>query len=77
MSRKSSAPTISKIIVHSDGNTITVDELLVAVGRTPNTDKLGLETVGLKPGNWIQVDDTCLVHGVGRGSMRGGLVSCD
>jgi pyruvate/2-oxoglutarate dehydrogenase complex dihydrolipoamide dehydrogenase (E3) component len=47
-----------------DGTTITADELLVAVGRTPNTDKLGLETVGLKPGNWLQVDDTCLVQGV-------------
>jgi pyruvate/2-oxoglutarate dehydrogenase complex dihydrolipoamide dehydrogenase (E3) component len=45
-----------------DGTTITADELLVAVGRTPNTDKLGLETVGLKPGNWLQVDDTCLVQ---------------
>jgi len=43
-----------------DDTTITADELLVAVGRTPNTDKLGLEAVGLKPGNWLQVDDTCL-----------------
>jgi pyruvate/2-oxoglutarate dehydrogenase complex dihydrolipoamide dehydrogenase (E3) component len=47
-----------------DGTTITADELLVAVGRTPNTDKLGLETVGLKSGDWLQVDDTCLVQGV-------------
>jgi pyruvate/2-oxoglutarate dehydrogenase complex dihydrolipoamide dehydrogenase (E3) component len=47
-----------------DGTTITSDELLVAVGRRPNTDKLGLETVGLKPGDWLQVDDTCLVQGV-------------
>jgi pyruvate/2-oxoglutarate dehydrogenase complex dihydrolipoamide dehydrogenase (E3) component len=36
----------------------------VAIGRTPNTDKLGLETIGLKPGDWLQVDDTCLVQGV-------------
>ncbi len=47
-----------------DGTTITSDELLLAVGRTPNTDKLGLETVGLKSGDWLQVDDTCLVQGV-------------
>ncbi len=47
-----------------DGTAITANELLVAVGRTPNTDKLGLETVGLKPGDWIQVDDTCLAEGV-------------
>lgn len=36
----------------------------MAIGRTPKTDKLGLETIGLKPGDWLQVDDTCLVHGV-------------
>ncbi len=47
-----------------DGTTITAQELLVAIGRTPNTDKLGLETIGLKPGDWLQVDDTCLVQGV-------------
>jgi pyruvate/2-oxoglutarate dehydrogenase complex dihydrolipoamide dehydrogenase (E3) component len=41
-----------------DGTTITADELLVAVGRTPNTDKLGLETVGLKPGDWLQVEES-------------------
>ena len=29
----------------------------------PNTDKLGLETVGLKPGDWLDIDDTCLVKG--------------
>ena len=52
------------IISLDDGTTITADELLVAAGRTPNTNKLGLETVGLKPGNWLQVDDTCLVKGV-------------
>ena len=47
-----------------DGSTTTAQELLVAIGRTPNTDKIGLETVGLKPGDWLQVDDTCLVQGV-------------
>lgn len=38
-----------------DGTTITANELLLAVVRASNTDKLGLETVG-------QVDDTCLVQ---------------
>ncbi len=51
-------------ITLDDGTTITAQELLVAIGRTPNTDKLGLETIGLKPGDWLQVDDTCLVQGV-------------
>ncbi len=51
-------------ITLDDGSTIAAQELLVAVGRTPNTDKIGLETVGLKPGDWLQVDDTCLVQAV-------------
>jgi pyruvate/2-oxoglutarate dehydrogenase complex dihydrolipoamide dehydrogenase (E3) component len=33
------------------------DELLVAIGRRPNTDELGLETVGLEAGKPIEVDD--------------------
>ena len=42
-------------VILDDGNTtITAEELLVAVGRKPKTDKLGLETVGLKPGNWLE-----------------------
>jgi pyruvate/2-oxoglutarate dehydrogenase complex dihydrolipoamide dehydrogenase (E3) component len=41
----------------SEGETITSDELLVAVGRTPHTGDLGLDTVGLEPGAPIAVDD--------------------
>jgi pyruvate/2-oxoglutarate dehydrogenase complex dihydrolipoamide dehydrogenase (E3) component len=39
------------------GGTLRGDELLVATGRRPNTDDLGLETVGLEPGAPIKVDD--------------------
>ena len=39
------------------GPEVTADELAVAVGRRPRTDDLGLETVGLEPGDWIDVDD--------------------
>jgi len=41
-----------------DGRTITADEILVAVGRTPNTADLGLETVGLGDvaGKYLPVD---------------------
>jgi pyruvate/2-oxoglutarate dehydrogenase complex dihydrolipoamide dehydrogenase (E3) component len=39
------------------GGTVTGDELLVAVGRTPHTADLGLETVDLQPGETIAVDD--------------------
>lgn len=41
----------------SDGSSITADELLVAVGRRANTNDLGLESVGLEPGRFIEVDD--------------------
>jgi pyruvate/2-oxoglutarate dehydrogenase complex dihydrolipoamide dehydrogenase (E3) component len=40
-----------------DGDELTGDELLVAIGRRPHTDDLGLDTVGLPPGEEIQVDD--------------------
>ena len=36
--------------VLDDGREIEADEILVAVGRRPNTDDLGLDTVGLEPG---------------------------
>jgi pyruvate/2-oxoglutarate dehydrogenase complex dihydrolipoamide dehydrogenase (E3) component len=43
------------------GEHIEADEILVAVGRRPLTDDLGLETVGLDPGKSIEVDDTLRV----------------
>jgi pyruvate/2-oxoglutarate dehydrogenase complex dihydrolipoamide dehydrogenase (E3) component len=39
------------------GQQVIGDELLVAVGRTPHTADLGLETVDLAPGETIAVDD--------------------
>ncbi|MGH2857447.1 MAG: dihydrolipoyl dehydrogenase family protein [Solirubrobacteraceae bacterium] len=39
-----------------DGTTIAGDRLLVAVGRRPLTEDLGLETIGLKSGEQIEVD---------------------
>jgi pyruvate/2-oxoglutarate dehydrogenase complex dihydrolipoamide dehydrogenase (E3) component len=46
-----------------DGRTFTGDELLVAIGRTPHTDELGLETLGLEPGKPIEVDEQMRVPG--------------
>jgi dihydrolipoamide dehydrogenase len=46
------------------GGTIVADELLVAAGREPRTDDLGLETVGLKPRAWLEVDDSMRVPAV-------------
>jgi dihydrolipoamide dehydrogenase len=48
----------------SDGSQLTADEILFATGRAPSTDELGLETVGLRPGSWLDVDDTCAVTDV-------------
>ncbi|MEC5184275.1 pyruvate/2-oxoglutarate dehydrogenase complex dihydrolipoamide dehydrogenase (E3) component [Cryobacterium sp. MP_3.1] len=50
-------------LVLADGRTITADEVLVATGRVPRSQDLGLETVGLTPGDWVDVDDTLLVTG--------------
>ena len=44
-----------------DGEQFEADELLVAIGRIPNTADLGLEDIGLEPGSWLTVDDTLRV----------------
>ncbi|MFD6141197.1 dihydrolipoyl dehydrogenase family protein [Promicromonospora sp. NPDC060271] len=46
-----------------DGTTFDADEVLVATGRTPNTTTIGLEHVGLIPGDWLRVDDSLRVLG--------------
>jgi dihydrolipoamide dehydrogenase len=40
-----------------DGSTAAGAELLVAVGRRPATDGIGLESVGLEPGKAVEVGD--------------------
>ncbi len=47
------------------GGTVVGDHLLVATGRAPRTDEIGLDTIGLRPGTWLNVDDTCRVQGGG------------
>jgi pyruvate/2-oxoglutarate dehydrogenase complex dihydrolipoamide dehydrogenase (E3) component len=51
----------------SDGSPVEVDEVLSAVGRSPRTGDIGLETVGLTPGSWLDVDDTMRVTAVDGG----------
>ncbi|MFD8333754.1 dihydrolipoyl dehydrogenase family protein [Streptomyces solisilvae] len=46
------------------GERLEADEVLFATGRTPHTADLGLETVGLEPGGWLTVDETCRVRDV-------------
>lgn len=45
------------------GDELHSDELLVAVGRVPHTNDLGLETVGLAEGQTVKVDDRMRVPG--------------
>lgn len=40
---------------------VVAEQVLVATGRRPRTDDLGLDSVGLEPGAWLDVDDTMLV----------------
>jgi dihydrolipoamide dehydrogenase len=47
-----------------DGSELEVDEVLFATGREPLTDDIGLDTVGLTPGSWLDVDDTCRVRAI-------------
>lgn len=55
--------TAEGVAISVDDEVLTVDEVLVATGRTPRTLDLGVETAGLTPGEWIDVDDTLLVPG--------------
>jgi dihydrolipoamide dehydrogenase len=41
-----------------DGDPIVAEEILVATGRKPRTLNVGLEMVGLTPGDWLPTDDT-------------------
>jgi pyruvate/2-oxoglutarate dehydrogenase complex dihydrolipoamide dehydrogenase (E3) component len=50
-----------------DGTELQVDEILFATGRAPLTDDIGLATVGLTPGSWLDVDDTCRVRAIDDG----------
>lgn len=49
----------------SDGTTVEAERVLVAAGRTPTTDDLGLELLGIAPDEKgaIAVDDHCRVVG--------------
>ncbi|MFD5684351.1 dihydrolipoyl dehydrogenase family protein [Streptomyces bacillaris] len=57
------APDGPVTAVLDDGTRVEADEILFATGRAPRTDDLGLETVGLEPGSWLTVDDSCRVEG--------------
>jgi dihydrolipoamide dehydrogenase len=43
--------------------TVEGDEILVAVGRRPRTEDIGLDTVGLEPGESVEVDESMRAGG--------------
>jgi pyruvate/2-oxoglutarate dehydrogenase complex dihydrolipoamide dehydrogenase (E3) component len=51
------------VIELDNGPAVVADELLVATGRLPRSMDLGLENIGLKAGDWLDVDDTMKVKG--------------
>lgn len=54
-------------ITLADGGELAADEILFATGRASRTADLGLETIGLTPGDWLTADDTCRVTAVADG----------
>ncbi|MDT0269770.1 NAD(P)/FAD-dependent oxidoreductase [Streptomyces sp. DSM 44915] len=48
----------------SGGNAVIADEVLFATGRRAGTENLGLDAVGLTPGDWLDTDETLRVRGV-------------
>lgn len=51
------------VISLDDGGEVRAAEILVATGRVPRTQDVGLDVVGIDPGSWIDVDDTMRVPG--------------
>jgi dihydrolipoamide dehydrogenase len=60
--REGDGPVTARL---EDGREFTGDEILVAVGRRPRTDDIGLETVGLQDlsGKYLDVDERIHVKG--------------
>ncbi|MDF2808063.1 MAG: pyridine nucleotide-disulfide oxidoreductase [Cellulosimicrobium sp.] len=55
-----------------DVSPVSAERVLVATGRVPRTQDLGVDTVGLVPGRALDVDDTMLVQGVAPGGSEDG-----
>jgi dihydrolipoamide dehydrogenase len=51
-------------VTTGDGEAVVGDQVLAALGRTPNSGDLGLDTVGLEPGTYLTVDESMRVIGV-------------
>jgi len=54
----------TEVVLGCGDGEVRGDEVLVATGRTANSDAIGLETVGLEPGGYLEVDESLQVPGV-------------
>lgn len=54
--------TAQGVALETSSGTIVADEVLIATGRAPRTFGMGMETLGLSPGDWLETDDTLLVR---------------
>jgi dihydrolipoamide dehydrogenase len=52
-----------EVVLSCGDGEVRGDEVLVAAGRTANTDDIGLDTVGLEPGGYLEVDESLQVPG--------------
>lgn len=50
-------------VLTDDGSIFHADEIIAALGRRPATSDLGLETVGMESGGYVDVDDSLAVAG--------------
>jgi pyruvate/2-oxoglutarate dehydrogenase complex dihydrolipoamide dehydrogenase (E3) component len=57
----SDGPVVARL---EDGRELSGDEILVAVGRRPNTGNIGLDRIGLESGRYLAVDERLRVSGV-------------
>ncbi|MEY9894308.1 pyruvate/2-oxoglutarate dehydrogenase complex dihydrolipoamide dehydrogenase (E3) component [Catenulispora sp. MAP5-51] len=55
----------SVTVTLDDGTELMVDEVVAAMGRVPRSEDIGLSTVGLPDGGFLEVDDQQTVKGVG------------
>ena len=66
--READGTVVATVAVDGDApRELTGDELLVAVGRRPATVDLGLDSVGLAPGRYVEVDAHLRATGVDGG----------
>ncbi len=65
----------AEVVLTTSAGEVRGDEVLVAVGRRARTRDLGVDTVGLEPGKYLDVDETMQVRGLpwlyGAGDVNG------